>query len=359
MADDEPAVRAAQTFEALTTGSALQHPQQVVGSPYVVAVTELRESLALCRYTGSPADEARSRCSPAGRRRARASLEGFLHGLGAYHRHRRSALNGREPVGFESAVVFPHGRGGDVYFDDNTWIEPPRCAFTTEFSGMVAPSNSAVRYCVLQPGRAGRPTWRGSHPGGIRWKVPASNTSRHTCSNAPVAELAALVAMRDGDNAALDWSRRIYAWVHGTLRGADGLYLDQIAQDGTVLPKVWNYNQGTMIGAGVLLHQATGDGDYLEQARSTARAALEHFSLERLVDQGASFNAVFFRNLLLLDEVEPNPAYRRLARTYADRMWNQRRNPTTGLFSSGSSFLNNTAPMMEIYALLAGSRPHA
>ncbi len=353
MADDEPAARAAQTFEALTTGSLFSTRTRLWGRR---TWWLSRNYENLWPFAGAWSATGTLAALP-GRERARASLEGFLHGLGAYHRHRRSALNGREPVGFESAVVFPHGRGGDVYFDDNTWIGLALCLHhgVLRDDRVVELSRRVLRF-VLK-GWSTDLAW--SHPGGIRWKVPASNTSRHTCSNAPVAELAALVAMRDGDDAALDWSRRIYAWVHGTLRGADGLYLDQIAQDGAVLPKVWNYNQGTMIGAGVLLHQATGDGDYLEQARSTARAALEHFSLERLVDQGAAFNAVFFRNLLLLDEVEPNPAYRRLARTYADRMWNQRRNPTTGLFSSGSSFLNNTAPMMEIYALLAGSRPHA
>jgi hypothetical protein len=39
-------------------------------------------------------------------------------------------------------------------------------------------------------------------------------------------------------------------------------------------------------------------------------------------------------------------------------MWMERRDPTTGLFSGGTSFLNNTAPMMQIYALLCGSAPH-
>ena len=351
--DGVHAARAAQTFEALTTGSVFDTRTRLWG--------HRKWWLSRNNETLWPfADAWSATCTLAalpGQEQARASLTRFLHGLGAYHRHRRSALSGREPVGFESAAVFPHGRGGDVYFDDNTWLGLAMCAHheLIRDDRVAALSRRLLRFVLT--GWSTDQAW--SHPGGIRWKVPVSNTSRHTCSNAPVAELAALISLRDGGNEALDWSKRIYAWVHGTLRGGDGLYLDQIARNGTVLPKVWSYNQGTMIGAGVLLHRATRDGDYLEQARSTAHAALGHFSLDRLLGQGAAFNAVFFRNLLLLHEVEPYPAYRRLAEEYADRMWDQRRNPTTGLFSGGSSFLNNTAPMMEIDALLAGSRPHA
>lgn len=199
-------------------------------------------------------------------------------------------------------------------------------------------------------------TW--SHPGGIRWKVLLSNRSRNTCSNAPVAELAALIGMRDSDETKLDWAKRIYAWVHETLEDGDGLYSDQVAPDGTVLSDIWSYNQGTMIGAGVMLHRATDEAGYLAQAELTAQTALRHFSVDRLVTQDSAFNAVFFRNLLLLDTVSPNPAFRRLTEAYGDRMWNERRDRLSGLFSGGTSFLNNTAPMIQIYALLAGSPPH-
>ena len=291
-----------------------------------------------------------------GQEKARAALTGFLHGLGAYHGHRRSVLTGDEPTGFESAAKFPHGPGGDVYYDDNAWLGLALCDHheLTRDDRVAELSRRLLRFVVT--GWSTEQTW--SHPGGIRWKVPPSNTSRNTCSNAPVAELAALTSIRDSDGAALEWSKRIYDWVHGTLLDADGLYVDQIAPDGTVRRDVWSYNQGTMIGAGVLLHRATGDPEYLSQARSTAQAALGRYSLDRLVGQHPAFNAVFFRNLLLLHEVEPQPAYRTRAEEYADRMWDQRRDPTTGLFSGGSSFLNHTAPMMEIYALLAGSKPH-
>ena len=233
-------------------------------------------------------------------------------------------------MGFESVPTFPHGPGGDVFYDDNAWLGLALCHHHVLTRSDEAAVLSRRLLSFVLTGWSTDTTW--SHPGGIRWKVPTSNRSRHTCSNAPMAELAALVGMRDSDGTALDWAQRIYAWVHESLEGVGGLYLDQIAPDGTVVPDIWSYNQGTMIGAGVLLHRATGEAHYLTRAELTAQAALEHFSVDRLVGQGAAFNAVFFRNLLLLDVVSPDPAYKALMEEYGDRMWTERRDPHTGLF---------------------------
>jgi hypothetical protein len=114
-----------------------------------------------------------------------------------------------------------------------------------------------------------------------------------------------------------------------------------------------------MIGAGVLLHRTTGDESYLAQATVTAAASVGRFSLPVLLSQDAAFNAVFFRNLFLLDQLSPDPGYRRLALAYADEMWAGHRDRRTGLFGGGHSALNNSAPLVEIYALLAGAPPHA
>ena len=283
------------------------------------------------------------------------SLRGFMQGLHAYHRG-RSASVGTGPIGFESLPPFPHGPGGDVFYDDNTWLGLVLSQHHVLTRNVVAADLSCKVLDFVLTGWSTEATW--SHPGGIRWKMPVSNRSRNACSNAPVAELAALVGMRDHDETKLDWARRIYAWVHEALEGSGGLYFDQIAPDGAVLPDIWSYNQGTMIGAGVLLYRATNEADYLTRAELTAQAALKHFSVERLMAQNAAFNAVFFRNLFVLDEIEPDPAYRAIADEYGNRMWMERRDPATGLFSGGTSFLNNTAPMIQIYALLSGSAPH-
>jgi hypothetical protein len=73
--------------------------------------------------------------------------------------------------------------------------------------------------------------------------------------------------------------------------------------------------------------------------------------------QDPAFNAVLLRNLLLLDEVRPDPRYRALASDYSTRMWETQRT-RRGLFAGNGSPLNNTAAMLQIDALLAGAQPH-
>lgn len=352
MVDGHNAERAGATFEALCAPRLFSKHSRLWGRRNWWL---LRNNEALWPY----ADAWSAVCTLAacpGQLRMHSSLQGLFRGLGAYHRHRRAALASSDPIGFESFAVFPHGPGGDVFYDDNTWLGLALCHHHELTKSDDAANLSRRLLAFVLTGWSNDRTW--SHPGGIRWKVPLSNRSRNTCSNAPVAALAALISVRDDDEAALDWAKRIYAWVHETLQGGDGLYVDQIAPDGTLVSDIWSYNQGAMIGAGVLLHRATGEADYLSAAQSTAQAALRQFSVDRLVGQGAAFNAVFFRNLLLLDAVSPVPASTTLAEEYGDRMWTERRDPVTGLFSGGKSFLNDTAPMIEIYALLAGSAPH-
>jgi hypothetical protein len=356
---DVQATRALATFEALRANSVFNRHSNLWGRRKWVVLRH-NEALwpyadawsALCTLAGSPkGDEAKS------------FLPCLIGGLGAYHRHHRSALAGHDPVGFESSAVFPHGRGGDVYYDDNSWLGLALCRHHELTASAEAAELSRRVFRFIVTGWSNNQEW--AHPGGIRWLVPASSVTRNTCSNAPAAELAAAIAARDDDADALEWSKRIFAWVDQTLRGPDALYLDHLDPDGTLHREIYSYNQGTMIGAGVLLSKATGEDVYLSRAESTANAALGRFSVDELLKQDAAFNAVFFRNLFLLNDVKPNDGYRNLALQYAERMWTERRDPRSGLFSGGAptpnvtpSFLNNTAPMMEIYALLAGSPAH-
>ncbi len=288
---------------------------------------------------------------------ATAVLPSFFEGLAAYHRSHGSALQAMGPVAFESAVVAPLGRGGDVFFDDNAWLALALVRHFELQDDERALILATRLFEFITSGWSTDATW--IHPGGIRWKQPLSNVSRNTCSNAPTAQLAALVHQHTGSAEALSWSVRIYDWVRTTLLGHAGLYVDRIDPDGALAPATWSYNQGTMIGAGVLLHSATGDRSYLADAIETAQASISAFGVPALVGQNAAFNAVYFRNLLLLDERQPDPRYRQLAAAYGDVMWEQHRHRHTGLFGGGDSPLNNTAPLIQIYALLAGAQPHA
>jgi Glycosyl hydrolase family 76 len=282
-------------------------------------------------------------------------LASFLEAIPAYART-GDVLDEQGPLGFESRVTPPLGGGGDRFYDDNAWVG---LALTRhrDLTGDDRALSLARRLLEFDlTGWATDRSW--SHPGGIRWKEPASCVSRNTCSNAPVAELALLVHRATRDSSALEWAIRIYNWVRSCLLGPDGLYLDRIDPSGSVADEVYTYNQGTMIGAGVLLHDATGDDEYLVHAQFTERAGRSRFSTSALMGQDAAFNAVWFRNLLLLDETSYDPARLEAAVEYAEGMWQKSRDPRTGLFGGGDSPLNATAPMIEIYALIAGAQPH-
>ena len=345
--------RASAVFEAITDSRLYSPRRRLYGSRRLVfwrsyeALWPFADAWSACCTQASLPDQ----------ERVLGILPSLFQGLTAYHRDHAAALTGSGPVGFESVVVPPLGGGGDVYYDDNSWLGLALVRHHEMCQDDLSLTLAKRLFNFVISGWSNDHSW--SHPGGIRWKVPSSNVSRNTCSNAPGAELGALIHRVTGDRTCLDWSVRIYDWVRSTLLGSDELYMDQIAPDGTLERTIWTYNQGTMIGAGVLLAQATGDRSYLAQAQATAAASLQRFDVTELVKpNGPAFNAVFFRNVFLLARVAPNPGYRALAATYADEMWNEHRDVRTGLFEAGASLLNSSAPMLEIYALLAGADPH-
>lgn len=151
--------------------------------------------------------------------------------------------------------------------------------------------------------------------GGLYWQQ--GNRMRATVSAAGAVQLGLQIHAATGDAAALRWSRSIYSWLTSAMRAPDGTYWDHINADGSFDRHVWSYNQGLMIGNGVLLFRATGDRAYLDEARATADSFLAGNTELRLEDQPVFFNAVFFSNLALLAEDSPSPRYTAALQRYA------------------------------------------
>jgi predicted alpha-1,6-mannanase (GH76 family) len=266
-------------------------------------------------------------------------------------------------LGFVSTVYRPrwrpvahrHWQKATTYNDDNEWIA---LALLQQFN------LTGERHCVALAARIfeyvtadwdREPKW--SHPGGIRWANVPRGRGRHACSNGPAAAVGAALFLVTAQREQRDWAVRIYDWTRARLQREDGLYLDLIRPDGAVEGPIWSYNQGSMIGAGVLLHRATGDEAYLHDAIGTASAALERYAdPETLLREPATFAAIFLRNLLLLDTDSPNERYRSFADAYSTAYWEGARDPSSGR-SPGRSGVNGIAPLVAIEALLAGSRP--
>jgi len=245
----------------------------------------------------------------------------------------------------------PHGPGGDRYNDDNEWfgIELIRAYHvsgqpTLNKAKMVfnlVTSQWDVRANVLCPG-------------GIP-QAPRVNGDRNTVSNAPAAQLGLQLYLRTRQPAYLQAARRMYDWVRACLLTSDGLYEDHIDRRGRVDATKWTYNQGTMIGAGVMLYEATHDPRYLEQAKFTANRAFHAFGPAQLTRQPLYFHAIYIRNLLLLGSETGDRQYLRFAQRFAAVEWRKDRDRHSGLFTADpdrEERLLDQAAMVQIYALL-------
>ena len=256
---------------------------------------------------------------------------------------------------FDGTVAPPIGPGGTKYYDDNEWIgiELVRMYELTHSTAALGSAEAIMAFVM-----AGWDT-DPEHvcPGGIPFSNSSENTERNTVTDAPGAELAVRLYQLTGNAAYLQFAEQAYNWTRTCLLESNGLYADHIGPHGTVAQTFWSYNQGTMIGAGTLLYQATGNAAYLYQARQTARFALAYYTPERLGSEIPFFVAVYFRNMLYLDSVTHDPPGPKLAQPYVDYAWQHLR-LAGNLFVFGSppsGQLLVQSAIVQIYGLLSSS----
>lgn len=190
--------------------------------------------------------------------------------------------------------------------------------------------------------------------GGIYWRE-GDTGSKNTCSNAPAIALALKLYLATGKERStyLADAKALYAWVNSHLRASDGLYWDNIKTgDSTVEKTEWTYNTGMMIDANALFYKATGDRQYLSEARKIAAASLQTFAPSGSFPEDLWFNAVLLRGYRDLYEQDRNPAYMNAFEKYADALWETR--DKNGCFGRKSpAELKDQAAMLEIYEVLA------
>ncbi len=254
---------------------------------------------------------------------------------------------------FDGTVAPPAGPGGAKYYDDNDWIglELVRLYEMTHSKALLGSAEGIMAFEMA--GWQEAPNL--ACPGGLPFSNLAENGERNTVTTAPAAELATQLYKLTGNVEYLRFAEKAYTWVRSCLLTPAGLYADHIGRRGVVEPKLWSYNQGSMIGAGTLLYQATHNGAYLYQARQTAQAALSHFTPQLLGEEIPFFAAVYFRNLLYLDSVTHDPPGPRIAQAYVDYAWAHLR-LQNNVFVAGSppgAQLLVQSAIVQIYALLS------
>ncbi len=261
--------------------------------------------------------------------------------------------------------------GGDRYYDDNAWVGLALIQLERlrPGSGYLDRARELFDFAA-----AGWDRGDGPNPGGVPWVEQGQgagtrNHDRNTVSNAPNAELGLHLAELRGLTTVAPGSigpEEMYEWVLTTLDAsresdppATGLFWDKLRGDGTIDRTLWSYNQGSMVGANVLLARRdwAAQAKYLARAEAIAHKALRHFA-GRYEHQPPAFNAIFFRNLLLLHaatrDVDLRTAIIDALRAYSDHMWDERRD-RRDLFhlSHGGVTVLNQSAAVQLLALLA------
>jgi hypothetical protein len=263
--------------------------------------------------------------------------------------------------------------GGDRYYDDNAWVGLALVQLERmrPGSGYIERAEELFRFAARGWDRREVP-----YCGGVFWVeqgrgAGARNHDRNTVSTAPNAELGLHLAELKGVPIARPGrisAQQMYEWVLATLDAsresdspATGLFWDKVRGDGTLDKTIWSYNQGSMVGANVLLARRGGGGAhgmYLTRAEAIAGKALRRYAGGGYERQPPAFNAIFFRNLLLLhaatDDTQLRTEIIEAIRSYTNYAWYETRDRRDRfhLSSRGVTLLDQSA-IVQLLALLA------
>jgi predicted alpha-1,6-mannanase (GH76 family) len=151
--------------------------------------------------------------------------------------------------------------------------------------------------------------WSSDLRGGLWWTT--DRTQKNVTTNCPAAIAACLLYQILHDPSYLQKAVGLYGWVRANLYDpSSGIVRDNITvvqsgagQSAVMDPMVLSYNQGTFIGAADLLHAATGQRSYYDDALSTLSAVRRELTTAGLLHgespggnvNGGGFKGIFSR----------------------------------------------------------------
>ena len=170
------------------------------------------------------------------------------------------------------------GSSGDYYYDDNEWVCFQLLLGYQNLKDASLLTAAEENLAFLKTG------WDDAAGGGIYWSSEYS--SKNACSNAPAAIAFLLAYQITGKTEYLVFGKEIYDFMNRTMR-YDDLFVDNIALDGSV-NNYWKgaYNQATMIYAGSLLYEITGDETYYNLTKATVEASVKHVFRQAEAEDG-------------------------------------------------------------------------
>lgn len=276
----------------------------------------------------------------------------------------------RDPCGAYGSD--PAGRRApDVYYDDNAWVGLALAQLERMRPGSGWLPRAAELYAFATGGWDRRPDVR--NPGGVFWLLQERglgrrNHDRNTVSTAPNAALGLHLRELGAPPPARAQAspEQMYAWVNATFDNGsgvpgEGLFWDKVRGDGSLDRTIWSYNQGNMVALNVLLARGTTGsqrGLYIGRAEAIGRRALERWG-SHWESQPAAFNAILFRNLLMLygltSDAELRARIVSQLRGYGElawQRWRDRRNVFRFPGGGGATLLGQSAAV-QILALSA------
>ncbi len=236
--------------------------------------------------------------------------------------------------GYAPSTNGTHGQG-DNFYDDNAWIGLAYAQAYKQTGNKQYLSHAQGVFDFLQ---------KGMHNGGLQWKQNQNPPTWNTCAEGPAAELALRLHMATAQNPHstndkyVQFATQLNNNMNQHLRAPNGMYYDNVnANNPSQVSKgTYTYNQGTPIGVNTLMYQVTGDKKYLQQAQQTATSSLQYFQQgNKLWQKSPAFNAIYFRNLLQLNAVAPDPHITQALSSYTNQLWTRGRTPATDLFGTG------------------------
>jgi predicted alpha-1,6-mannanase (GH76 family) len=171
--------------------------------------------------------------------------------------------------------------------------------------------------------------------GGLYWIN--KRTSKNSCLNSPAVIAAVRLSVLLKDPAYLQKAKDLYAWQKKTLTDGNGKVFDSISFDKPTqrlrtAKFSLTYNQGTFIGAAVLLHDQTRDATYLQDAIKTAQwtkanlCVTDKFILrDEGQGDGGAFKGIFTRYMKRLITDGGQKDFLPWMKTNADTAWHNRR----------------------------------
>lgn len=170
--------------------------------------------------------------------------------------------------GYEAAPT--QGNGTDKYYDDNAWMAITLIeAYETNQQPRYLQRADETLAFVLSG-------WDDEIGGGIWWHQKHKDGTKNTCSNGPSAVACLQLAKFQQKDAAelTAWAEKIVAWTCEKLQDDDGLFDDRVVvATGEIKRGKLTYNTALIIRAQLGLYRATGEQEYLDQAKRLAKAS--------------------------------------------------------------------------------------